>query len=166
MVAACATRAPATSPLMLVNQVRAGPRIVTAGQPTVEQLWRLREAGVSTVLHIRSVTPSTQVLEEQAVIEAQGLRYVAVTVDPNALSVNDQRAVFAVLDVASQGQVLVHCDLNVLASAFVFLHRVLVGHEDLRDARGDLERMNPPPPAVRQFIEERLREAGLVFEDA
>jgi len=163
---ACTSPGPAPTPLQFVNQVRVSPRLVTAGQPTLDQLRHLREAGVDVVLHIRSGTEPAPLAEEPALVQAQGIRYFAVAVDPNALTVGDQRAVFAVLGSVPDASVLVHCEMNILAAAFVFLHRVLVGHEDQRPARADLERMNLPPPAVRRFIEERLREAGLAFDDA
>ncbi len=150
--------------IVLPNQVVIGPRLTTAGQPSLEQLRQLRAHGYDVVLHVTSQLSPRGVDAEASVVAAQGIRYVRVGVDSRALTEEDQRLVSRSLDGASTQKVLVRCDLNLLASALVFVYRVADRGEDLQRARVELELAGVPRGPVLQFIEQRLSAVGLSFE--
>lgn len=91
----------------IANYKRIEPGLATAGTPSSEALLRLKALGFRTVIDLR--TEGEGIVAEQAAVEAQGLRYVSVPVTPASLSVQDVRAVAAVLDDPAAGPILLHC---------------------------------------------------------
>jgi uncharacterized protein (TIGR01244 family) len=83
------------------------PDLAAAGQPSPEALGRLKEMGFRTVVNLR--TEKEGAVEEKAVVEAQGLRYVWVPVTAESLSLADVEAVEKVIEDPSAGPVLLHC---------------------------------------------------------
>ena len=83
------------------------PGVVAAGQPAPEVLPKLGEMGFRTVLNLR--TPDEGGPDERAVVEGQGLRYVAVPLTAASLSLADVLAIEKVLDDPGAGPVLFHC---------------------------------------------------------
>jgi uncharacterized protein (TIGR01244 family) len=84
-----------------------GTDLAAAGQPVPEALASLRDMGFRTVVNLR--TDKEGAVEERAVVEAQGLRYVWVPVTPESFSLADVEAVEKVLADPSSGPVLLHC---------------------------------------------------------
>jgi uncharacterized protein (TIGR01244 family) len=93
---------------LIVNYVVAGPGVAGAGQPSSAGLARLKELGFRTVVNLR-VEGENGYVDEKAILEAQGLRYVHVPLTAATLSDADVQAVRAVLDDAAAGPVLIHC---------------------------------------------------------
>ena len=93
---------------LIVNYVVAGPGVAGAGQPSSAGLARLKELGFRTVVNLR-VEGESGYVDEKAILEAQGLRYVHVPLTASTLSDADVQAVRAVLDDAAAGPVLIHC---------------------------------------------------------
>jgi uncharacterized protein (TIGR01244 family) len=83
------------------------PGLATAGQPSPEALSKLKDMGFRTVVNLRTEQEGTA--EERKVVEGEGLRYVAVPVTPDSLSLADAEAVEKVLHDPSSGPVLLHC---------------------------------------------------------
>jgi uncharacterized protein (TIGR01244 family) len=83
------------------------PDLATAGQPSPEALARLGKMGFRTVVNLR--TEKEGAVDERAVVESQGLRYVWVPVTPETFSLADVEAIEKVVDDPSAGPVLVHC---------------------------------------------------------
>lgn len=93
---------------LIANYVIARPGVASGGQPSAEALARLKELGFRTVINLR-VEGESGFVDEKAVLEAQGLRYVHVPLTAATLSDADVKAVRAVLDDAAAGPVLIHC---------------------------------------------------------
>lgn len=84
------------------------PGLASAGQPTEEGLAQLKALGFKTVINLRLPIEKWMGNEEETV-KAQGLRYVAVPINPLTFGAEEVAAVRAVLDDASAGPVLLHC---------------------------------------------------------
>jgi uncharacterized protein (TIGR01244 family) len=93
---------------LIANYVVAGPGVAGAGQPSSAGLARLKELGFRTVVNLR-VEGEGGYVDEKAILEAQGLRYVHVPLTATTLSEADIQAVRAVLDDAAARPVLIHC---------------------------------------------------------
>jgi uncharacterized protein (TIGR01244 family) len=93
---------------LIGNYVVARPGVASSGQPSADALSRLKQLGFRTVVNLRVDTESGFV-DEKAVLEGQGIRYVHVPVTASTLSAADIAAVRAVVDDAAAGPVLVHC---------------------------------------------------------
>lgn len=83
------------------------PDLAVAGQPVPEALAGLKDMGFRTVVNLR--TEKEGGVEERAVIEGQGLRYVWVPVTAETFSLADVEAIEKVVDDPAAGPVLVHC---------------------------------------------------------
>lgn len=99
---------PSVDGALITNYVIARPGVASGGQPSGEGLARLKELGFRTVINLRTADENGFV-DEKAVLEGQGLRYVHVPLTAATLSDADVRAVRAVLDDAAAGPVLIHC---------------------------------------------------------
>jgi uncharacterized protein (TIGR01244 family) len=91
----------------IANYKRIEPGLAAAGTPSSAALQQLKALGFRTVVDLRTEGEGTAA--ERAAVEAQGLRYVSVPVTPASLSLEDVKAVGAVLDDPAAGPVLLHC---------------------------------------------------------
>ncbi len=90
------------------NLARPFEGIVTAGQPSASQFEALAEAGLETVVNLRTPTESTGFDERQAVRSA-GMTYVSIPIGgPEDLTQKRAHTLTEVLD-SSRRPVLVHC---------------------------------------------------------
>jgi protein tyrosine phosphatase (PTP) superfamily phosphohydrolase (DUF442 family) len=149
----------------LPNEVKHGSRLTTAGQPSEAQLHQLRQRGYELVVHIATRSVPAQSGREESIVRSQGLEYIRVRVDPLALGTDDQHRVSRAIEDAETKVTLIHCDFNALASAFLFVHRVVRLHDDPRVARTDWESAGVPPAAVLRFVRQQLYEAGVTLEE-
>ena len=85
------------------------PGLATAGQPTPEALRNLKALGFKTVVNLRTEAEGDVVKAEEALVRAQGLRYVWVPLTAATLTAKDVDAVAAVLDDAAAEPILLHC---------------------------------------------------------
>jgi len=83
------------------------PGVAVGGQPSPAALSRLSALGFRTVINLRTAEEGAE--EEGRVVREAGLRYVWVPVTPATLSLDDIRAVEAVLQAEDSGPVLLHC---------------------------------------------------------
>lgn len=84
------------------------PNVVTGGQPTEDQLARLRDAGVKVVVDLRDPM-EPRAFDEPATARALGLEYVNIPVRPGATSDDQLERVREVLRNADEKPVLLHC---------------------------------------------------------
>ena len=102
------------------------PQLFTAGQPATNDWRAFADAGVHTVINLR--TPGEmQGRDERAEVEAAGLRYLALPVD-GAASVNPQNAQrLTTLLAEASGPVLLHCHSGNRAGGLLALARAQAG---------------------------------------
>lgn len=86
-----------------------GPTLLSSGQPSYAQLQVMADAGVRHVVNLR--TPQEEVdFDEQAAVEALGMRYYSIPVAGAAGINRDNAASLASVIEAADGEaVLVHC---------------------------------------------------------
>jgi protein tyrosine phosphatase (PTP) superfamily phosphohydrolase (DUF442 family) len=135
------TRARATLPIILllahagaalaaddplaVNHVAVSDRLHTAGQPNAAMLGTLAERGFDLVINLAPPSSRDAVAEEGKLVTEDGTAYVNIPVDWQKPTLEDFALFSAVMDGARDRKVLVHCQLNMRASAFTFLYRVV-----------------------------------------
>ena len=107
-VAAWAQVPETVDPALMPNYTVVKPGLAAAGRPSDEGFRQLKAQGFRTVIDLRTPSEEGQP-EEKAIVEAQGLKYVHVPLMPNTFSPADVAAVKAVLDDATSGPVLLHC---------------------------------------------------------
>jgi protein tyrosine phosphatase (PTP) superfamily phosphohydrolase (DUF442 family) len=107
------------------NYVAATERLHTAGQPSAETLASLAEQGFELVINLAPPSSSGAVPEEGKLVAEDGPTYVNIPVVWQQPTYEDFALFAAVMNGARDRKVLVHCQLNMRASAFTFLYRVI-----------------------------------------
>jgi protein tyrosine phosphatase (PTP) superfamily phosphohydrolase (DUF442 family) len=107
------------------NYVAATERLHTAGQPSAATLASLGEQGFQLVVNLAPPSNQGAVPEEGKLIAEDGPTYVNIPVSWQNPTYEDFELFSAVMNGARDRKVLVHCQLNMRASAFTFLYRVV-----------------------------------------
>jgi protein tyrosine phosphatase (PTP) superfamily phosphohydrolase (DUF442 family) len=107
------------------NYVAATERLHTAGQPSAETLASLAEQGFELVVNLAPPSSPGAVPDEGKLIAEDGPTYVNIPVIWQQPTYEDFALFSAVMNGARDRKVLVHCQLNMRASAFTFLYRVI-----------------------------------------
>jgi uncharacterized protein (TIGR01244 family) len=128
--------------------------IVTAGQPSASQLEQLAEAGIETVVNLRTPAEATEFDERQAVRSA-GMTYVSIPIGgPEDLTKKKAHTLAEVLD-SSRRPVLVHCGSSNRVGALFALkaHWVDGLAPDRAMAIGDKAGLGSLRDAVRERLD-------------
>lgn len=160
---ACAQSAPDLPPKPH-NLVEINPQLITSGQPTAAFLESLKAQGFGAVIFIAPPTVSNAVKEEPLIIGRQGLLYANIPVNFMAPTAADFKAFSAVLTAWRDRKVLVHCQVNMRASVFLFLYRVLHEKEQPEKAYESVRRVWNPDPVWRDFLVSTLKSNGIAFD--
>jgi protein tyrosine phosphatase (PTP) superfamily phosphohydrolase (DUF442 family) len=111
-----------------VNYVAATERLHTAGQPDATTLATLAEQGFELVVNLAPPNNPGAVPDEGKLVAEDGPTYVNIPVSWQQPTYEDFELFSAVMNGARDRKVLVHCQLNMRASAFTFLYRVVHEH--------------------------------------
>ena len=104
------------------------------------------------------------IADEAAILGAQGIIYINIPVDFLRPAASDYALFRAVLGAAAQRKILVHCQVNRRASAFLFLYGVLELGLDPDDALEQVHRNWAPDSRRTDFMNAELRARGLAYE--
>jgi protein tyrosine phosphatase (PTP) superfamily phosphohydrolase (DUF442 family) len=107
------------------NYVAATERLHTAGQPSAATLATLSEQGFELVVNLAPPSSPGAVPDEGKLIAEDGPTYVNIPVVWQQPTYEDFALFSAIMNGARDRKVLVHCQLNMRASAFTFLYRVI-----------------------------------------
>jgi len=146
------------------NLVEITPQITTSAQPTAAFLESLKAQGFGAVIFIAPPTVGNAVKEEPFIVGKQGLLYANVPVNFMAPTAADFNAFRGVLNAWRDRKVLVHCQVNMRASVFMFLYRVLQDNEPPEKAYENVRKIWNPDPVWREFLSSTLKTNGIVFE--
>ena len=125
LAATACGQAPTASTPIGVNYVAATERLHTAGQPDAATLATLGEQGFELVVNLAPPTNQGAVADEGKLVAEDGPTYVNIPVSWQQPTYEDFELFSAVMNGARDRKVLVHCQLNMRASAFTFLYRVI-----------------------------------------
>jgi protein tyrosine phosphatase (PTP) superfamily phosphohydrolase (DUF442 family) len=146
------------------NVVPITAKLVTSGQPTAEGLANLKAQGFEAVIYLAPPTVSDAVKDEGLILARQGITYVNIPIRFDNPTESDFQQFAAILKGLGDRKVLVHCQVNMRASSFVFLYRTTVLREDPREAFRSVSRVWTPHGPWRALIEEQLRKNDVKFE--
>ncbi len=160
-VAGCAGDGPENGPP--VNFLQASDRIDTSGQPGRDWLGSAGAAGYGTVISLTPPGSDGTVADEGAILEAAGVNYINIPVDWGNPTAGDFDAFRAALAASAPDRALVHCQLNMRASAFTFLYRVIEEDADPQEAWTGVTDVWIPEGQWRRFIDDTLLRHGETF---
>jgi len=135
-----------------INHIDIDPRLGTSGMPTRAQFAAIAKAGYDVVINLAPDTVLGAHKDEAALVAAQGMAYEHVPVVFSNPTAQDYEAFVAALRRHAGRKVLVHCQINMRASTFVYLYRVLELNEDPDRAFESVQRIWQPDAAWRTLI--------------
>ena len=110
---------------MAPNVVIISPTLVTAGQPTRESLQRLKAEGYVAVISLAPGDTADAVKDQAEILAAQGIEFVHIPIPWQAPEAKHLQATAAALNRLQGQKVLLHCQMNMRASALAFLYRTV-----------------------------------------
>jgi uncharacterized protein (TIGR01244 family) len=152
-----AQSSPAAPPSNLVTW-RAG--LVSSAQPSRAYLAQVREQGYDVVINLAPPPSSGSIDTEGAIVGAQGVTYVNIPVDFGEPTAADFAFFSAVMQASAGKNVLVHCQVNLRGSSFVFLYRAIHEGAPVAETMRKLTGVWMPSDIWRRFIEAALARAG------
>jgi len=146
------------------NAVIIDDNLVTAGQPTEASLRTLAAQGFAAVIYLAPPTVPDAVAGEADIVRQQGLEFINIPVNFGNPTSADFDAFVAAMKRLQGRKVLVHCQVNMRASSFTFLYRVIVRLERPEQAYESVARVWSPGGVWRRFIVAELKRANIAFE--
>lgn len=140
------------------------PYFSSSGQPSAGQLEAVSEAGFMRVIYIAFTDNKTAIESEDRVVKSLGMDYLHIPVDFDRPVIDDFEDFAAVLNRDKTIRTLLHCQINLRASAFSFLYRVIYGGVPMLEAKEDLDAIWQPDKTWYAFIVEVLDKNGLSQE--
>lgn len=144
--------------MIAINYIENTQDLASSGMPTEGQFGEIASAGYDVVVNLVPPGSIGAHQDERGLVERNGMRYFGIPVNYAAPSAEDfEQFVRAVRDSGAK-RVLVHCQLGLRASTFVYLYRVIEQGEDPDAAFEDVLRVWSPASHWRAFIRDTLRE--------
>jgi len=138
----------------------------SSGQPTAKQLEAVASAGFERVIYLAFSDNQTAIESEDRVVKTLGMDYVHIPVDFDKPTLKDFEDFAAVLNRDKKERTLLHCQINLRASSFSFLYRVIYDGIPMAKAKEDLDAIWVPDEVWYKFILGVLNQHGLTHECA
>lgn len=164
LLAAAALAHAQGSGLAAPNVVEISPRLVTSGQPSAAALGQLKALGFDAVIYLAPPTVADAVRDEQLIVTRQGLVFINIPIRFDHPTEADFDTFARVLGALAGRKVLVHCQINLRASALVFLYRSVVLKEPPQQAQEAMARVWSPDGPWRALLQGQLRKHGVAYE--
>ncbi len=137
------------------NYLRVNEEFCTAGQPTIEELTDVRDDGNVAVLNLRR-PQEHDADEEQAAVEALGMKYFNIPVDGGNLADAQAAEFLALTDDPENRPMFIHCASANRVGAFWMIRRVLRDGWALGDAEAEAAEIGLRNEALRAFARDYI----------
>ena len=142
------------------NATAFGARVYFAGQPATADLEQYARLGVRKVINLRMPAEMQAAgFDEAAAVKQAGMEYIHVPFGPQPPTDDDLKKVFAVLQGAGDGKVLLHCASSNRAGLMWSLFRGSQHGLAADDAVSEGKAAGMKNPALEQIAREKLRSA-------
>ncbi len=146
------------------NYRQYSPTFSSSGQPSAEQLKAVSEAGFRRVVYLAFTDNKSAIKAEDRVVKSLGMDYLQIPVDFDRPTIDDFEDFAAVLNRDKSIRTLLHCQVNLRASSFSFLYRVIYDDVPMALAKSDLDGIWQPDKVWYRFIVDVLARHGLSHE--
>ena len=134
------------------NFLQISDRIGTSGQPTLEQLPLIRDAGYEVLISLIPPGHNTPP-EEGDTARELGMEFIQIPVIWAGPTRQNLLDFFAAMDANAEKKVFVHCHVNMRVSAFMYLYRTVRLGMDPDDAEVELHDIWVPDGIWKEFVE-------------
>jgi len=132
----------------------------SSGQPGAEQLKVVADAGFKRVIYLAFTNSKTAIDAEDSVVKALGMDYIHIPVDFKNPRVENFEDFALLMERNKSIKTLLHCQVNMRASSFSFLYRVIYSGVPIFEAKRDLDAIWQPNKVWYTFIVDVLNKHG------
>jgi uncharacterized protein (TIGR01244 family) len=140
----------------IANFLRIDSQVCTGGQPTLDDLARMKDEGVRAVLNLRR-PEEFKAAEEAAKAQSLGLRYFLIPVDTKHPRDEQAEEFLKILADPQNRPIFIHCHSANRVGAFWMIRRVLVDGWSFEDAEHEANKIGLRGKELRRFARDYLR---------
>jgi protein tyrosine phosphatase (PTP) superfamily phosphohydrolase (DUF442 family) len=143
----------------IYNYLQMSETLHSSGMPTHEQISALAEDGIKVVINLATPQSEGWMPDEKEQVEAQNIAYFGIPVDWNKPTTENLDKFMDTMERHKHQTILVHCQANHRATAFIALYRInLLGWSTENAFKSLLKIWNPAEyPVWEKFIEKVIR---------
>ena len=134
----------------------------TSAQPTIDELEKIKQAGVDVVINLARPDSPNAISNEAQLVEKNGMHYIHIPVDFENPTLTDLKQFFQAMDQYNDQTKLVHCACNYRASCFVYLYRIIKQNTGKALAEADMLSVWQPDDTWQTFIDCCLQKTNLL----
>lgn len=132
------------------NFLRVNRQFCTGGQPSMENLQKMKKEGVRAVINLR--LPSEYNFEEEvSTVQKLGLRYVHIPVDKNDLKDEQVQKFLEATGDRQNLPMFIHCTTASRVGTFWLIRRVLVDNWKIEDAMSEARKIGMHDEKLRDW---------------
>lgn len=132
----------------------------SSGQPTASQLEAVSEESFKRVIYLAFSDDHTAIDNEDRTVKKLGMDYIQIPVDFENPTLTDFEDFSAIMNRDGNIRTLLHCQINLRASTFSFLYRVIYLDVPISEAKEDLDTIWQPDRVWFNFIVAVLNQHG------
>lgn len=140
----------------IFNYRKIDEKIATGGQPTVEQIKLIEQAGYQTVINLALATSENALADEAAVVESLGMKYIHIPIEFTQPTIEQFDRFTQAMQDNQQDPVFIHCAANLRVSVFVYLYRIQQQGLSPEQAQVDLYQLWQPNKTWQNLIDRVL----------
>jgi protein tyrosine phosphatase (PTP) superfamily phosphohydrolase (DUF442 family) len=143
----------------IYNFLALSESLFTSGMPNPAQLQDAAERGVQLVINLAPHEVANALPRETELVTSLGMQYINIPVIWNTPTKDGLDRFMAVMDENKDKKILVHCQANFRATAFVALYRILRQGWNPEDAMAGMHKIwdTEDYPIWKMFIDENLK---------
>ena len=127
--------------------------LASSGQPDSEQLKLLAEQGIERIFYLAYSDNDTAIVAEDRKVLDLGMDYAHIPVDFMNPTLRDFQQLAALMQLEPDQNTLVHCQINLRASAFSFLYRIIYEDVPVNTALENMHSVWAPNDVWFNFIQ-------------
>ena len=145
----------------IFNFLPLSEKLFTSGMPKAEQLEDAEQRGVNLIINLAPHEVMDALPGESELVASLGMQYVNIPVIWNTPTKDGLERFMDVMDENKDKTILVHCQANFRATAFVALYRILRKGWNAEDAMEGMHKIwdTEDYPIWKMFIEENLKKS-------
>jgi protein tyrosine phosphatase (PTP) superfamily phosphohydrolase (DUF442 family) len=143
----------------IFNFLPLSEKLFTGGMPKAEQLEAAAQRGVNLVINLAPHEVMDALPSESELVTSLGMQYINIPVIWNTPTKDGLDRFMDVMDENKDKKILVHCQANFRATAFVALYRILRQGWNAEEAMAGMHQIWDAEdyPIWKMFIEENLK---------
>lgn len=141
------------------NFTRLTDKLTASGMPTAEQLADAASNGVQVIINLAPHDVENALANEAEIVTSLGMEYISIPVVWHTPTKDGLDKFMDAMDARPGQSILVHCEVNFRASAFIALHRILRQGWKKEDAMSVMHQIwnEDAYPVWKMFIDETLK---------